>query len=94
VEGTPNVVLEASLLGVFVVATAVGGTGETIVPGVTGEAIDNPTAPKLAHAVLSALRNPAAMQRASTEGPAFVQKRFGLARMLDETISVYHLKPS
>lgn len=94
VEGTPNVVLEASLLGIPVVATAVGGTGETIVPGVTGEAVTDATAPKLAQAVLAVLSDPTATQRASTEGPAFVRKRFGLARMLDETVSNYNLKPS
>jgi glycosyltransferase involved in cell wall biosynthesis/tetratricopeptide (TPR) repeat protein len=35
-EGTPNVLLEAQALGRPVVATAVGGTAESFMPGVTG----------------------------------------------------------
>ena len=89
VEGTPNVVLEASLLGIPVVATAVGGTAETLVQGETGFAVE-PAADRLATAVLAALNDPATAERASRQGPAFVRQRFGLSRMLDETLALYH----
>jgi glycosyltransferase involved in cell wall biosynthesis len=94
VEGTPNVVLEASLLGVPVVATAVGGTGETISEGVTGLAVANANAAKLAGALLSLLDDATAAQRAAAEGRVFVQRRFGVARMLDETAAVYRAHAS
>lgn len=89
VEGTPNVVLEASLLGVPVVVTAVGGTSEAVKEGITGLAVVDATAAKLADAVLSLLGNSAATTQAIIGGPAFVRQRFGIARMLDETAALY-----
>ena len=87
-EGTPNVVLEASLLGIPVVATDAGGTREAIMENVTGQvAVADPE--ELAQHVLAILDNPTWSARVRTEGPAFVAKRFGLARMLDETMSLY-----
>ncbi len=87
-EGTPNVVLEASLLGIPVVATDAGGTREAIAQDVTGH-VALADADELAQHVLAILLNPAWSTRVKTEGPAFVETRFGLARMLDETLALY-----
>jgi glycosyltransferase involved in cell wall biosynthesis len=90
-EGTPNVVLEASILGVPVVATEAGGTREAIAPGVTGLLVEEHDLRRIADAVLSILSDPAWAPRAREEGPRFVAERFGLARMLDETLRLYGL---
>lgn len=88
-EGTPNVTLEASLIGVPVVATDAGGTRETIAQDVTGCVVGISDAGGLAERVLSILANPAWSARARIEGPAFVERRFGVERMLDEMIGLY-----
>src|SRR5262245_41404867 len=54
-EGTPNVVLEASLMGVPVVATDAGGSRETIEEGVTGCIVAPPEPELLARRALAAL---------------------------------------
>ena len=88
-EGTPNVLIEAQAAGLFVVAPEVGGTSESLLDGVTGILVPNRRASSLASAVLEIIENPTARKRAATEGPAFVSKRFGHQRMIDETIAAY-----
>ncbi len=88
-EGTPNVILEASLMGVPVVATDAGGTRETIAQGATGYVVEGPDADQLAQRVISILEDPAWAERTKTEGPVFVKKRFGIDRMLDEIVALY-----
>ncbi len=90
-EGTPNVVLEAGLLGVPVVATDAGGTAETIDPGVTGFVSTSATAEELASQVLAVLNDERLRAVVRAAAPNFVLRRFGLARMVDETISLYGL---
>ncbi|MFD2182372.1 glycosyltransferase [Rhodoplanes azumiensis] len=100
-EGTPNVVIEASLAGVPVVATDAGGTAETIADGVTGIVVrgaagadEGPAGPPnvaetIADKVLEVLRNPAWTKRCREAGPRFVLDRFGLERMIVETTALY-----
>jgi glycosyltransferase involved in cell wall biosynthesis len=88
-EGTPNVVLEASLAGVPVVATAAGGTAETIEDGVTGIVMHGGTAATIAARLLEVLDNAAWRAAAGAAGPAFVNRCFGLERMVRETLAVY-----
>jgi len=88
-EGTPNVVLEASLAGVPVVATASGGTAETIDDGVTGIVVRDESAATIAACLLRVLDDPRWRERAHTAGPAFVARLFGLERMLQETLALY-----
>jgi len=90
-EGTPNVVLEASLAGVPVVATAAGGTAETIEDGVTGVLVRDGSAATIAARVLEILDNAGWRAAAKSAGPAFVERRFGLDRMVEETLAVYGL---
>jgi glycosyltransferase involved in cell wall biosynthesis len=93
-EGTPNVILEASLLGVPVVATEAGGTRETIDQGVTGYVVDPPDPAAIADRVLRALEQSPWRARVRTEGPIFIERRFGLGRMIDETLALYGLPPT
>src|SRR4029077_15105482 len=88
-EGTPNVVLEASLAGLPVVATAAGGTAETIDDGVTGFLVGDASAAALAARLLEVLDDRAWRASAAEAGPAFVNRCFGLERMVEETLAVY-----
>ena len=88
-EGTPNVLIEAQAAGIPVVASDVGGVNEALLDGVTGILVGNRRASSLASAVLEILEDPGWRERAATEGPAFVSKRFGRQRMIDDTIAAY-----
>jgi glycosyltransferase involved in cell wall biosynthesis len=88
-EGTPNVVLEASLAGVPVVATAAGGSAEAVDDGVSGVLVRDDSAAMIAARVIEVLDDPKWRERARTAGPAFVQRLFGEERMLDETLALY-----
>lgn len=91
-EGTPNVVLEAQWLGLPVVATDSGGTREAFDIGVSGFLADPAEPDVIATRVLDWLGNPDRMVQAREAGPKFVADRFGLARMVDETLALYGLK--
>jgi glycosyltransferase involved in cell wall biosynthesis len=91
-EGTPNVVLEASGLGIPVVATDAGGTAEAIEQGVTGYVVTSAAPADIATRVLEILGNPGWTGQARSEGPAFVERRFGMARMIAETLALYDKK--
>lgn len=88
-EGTPNVVLEASLLGVPVVVADAGGAREAVLAGSTGLVVDNATPLPLAEAVLNLLADNLQRREIKRRGPEFVSERFGLARMIEETMSAY-----
>jgi glycosyltransferase involved in cell wall biosynthesis len=88
-EGTPNVVLEAQWVGTPVVAVEAGGTEEALDPGRTGWIVDPPTAGGLADAVCRLLDDPAAGAAVRVAGPAFIAARFGLGRMVDDTLAEY-----
>lgn len=93
-EGLPNVLLEAQALGVPVVAPDVGGIAETVLPGITGWAVQKADAPALANRVLHCLSDKEWAARAQAEGPGFVQRHFGMTTMLRRTLDVYGLASS
>lgn len=87
-EGIPNVVLEAQYLGVPVIAAEAGGTAEAIWPGTTGVvAPGNPA--ELARHVLAWLADVERRRAVSEAGPRWIAERFGLERMVAETIAAY-----
>jgi len=88
-EGTPNVVLEASLMGVPVVATDAGGTAETIAEGESGFVVRSANPQEIAGKVLDVLEDAGFKARAGHHGPKFILDTFGLERMIDETIALY-----
>lgn len=90
-EGTPNVVLEASILGIPVVATDAGGTREAVSEGVTGSVAPRADPQLLADRLLGILSDPARWSQVRRTGPSFVESRFGLDRMLRETLALYRL---
>lgn len=91
-EGTPNVVIEASGLGIPVVATDAGGTAETIEQAVTGYLVKSARPDAIADRVIEILASPHWSSRAAIEGPAFVHRQFGEQRMIAETLSLYDVK--
>ena len=66
-EGLPTVICEAMLVGRAVVATAVGGTPELVIPGVTGQLVPPSDVPALADALVDVLGTPG---RATAMGDA------------------------
>jgi glycosyltransferase involved in cell wall biosynthesis/tetratricopeptide (TPR) repeat protein len=90
-EGLPNVLLEAQALGVAVVTTDAGGSREAVNEGVSGTLVLTTDENELAGACLEFLSNTSRRDRARVEGPRFIRERFGLDRMLNETLSAYGL---
>jgi glycosyltransferase involved in cell wall biosynthesis len=88
-EGCPNVSLEAQYLGVPMVATAVGGTPETILHGETGFLAGPEDTEGLARHMVQVLTDDALRARLSAAGPPFIEARFGMERMVDETLALY-----
>lgn len=88
-EGTPNVLLEAQWLGIPVVTTDAGGTREAVSEGKTGEVIETESPVELAAAVVRQINHALGGPEAKQYGPQFIQERFGLQRMVRETIALY-----
>ncbi|HZT87352.1 MAG TPA: glycosyltransferase [Stellaceae bacterium] len=88
-EGVPNVVLEAEWVGTPVVATRAGGTAEAIEDGVTGWIVDEPSVTELSNRLLWLRANTAAFLWAQHRGPVFVREKFGVNRMVNETVDLY-----
>ncbi|MBL6458807.1 glycosyltransferase [Belnapia sp. T6] len=89
VEGLPNVLLEAQALGVPVVATDAGGSGEAMDQGRTGLLVPDDTPDGLAAAVLQLFVDDELRGKARAAAPAFVERVFGLQRMLQNTLQAY-----
>jgi glycosyltransferase involved in cell wall biosynthesis len=83
------VLLEALALGIPAVACVAGGTAEALPGTFWAPAPVSPTAEALAGTALAVLNHPGAKTAARCEGGNFVAARYGLERMLDETVSVY-----
>jgi glycosyltransferase involved in cell wall biosynthesis len=86
-EGTPNVVLEAQQLGLPVVATDAGGSADAVADGVTGFCVPKHDEALLAQRLCDIVSDLATWRVKAKAGPAFVSERFGLARMVDETLA-------
>ncbi|MDQ6908756.1 MAG: glycosyltransferase family 4 protein [Chloroflexota bacterium] len=88
-EGSPLVMLEAMAHRLPIVASAVGGIPDKVIPGETGWLVppDDPAA--LGAAICSALGQPPAILRAVGErGRARVVAHFGLGHVVDELIAL------
>ncbi|WP_333670440.1 glycosyltransferase [Elioraea tepidiphila] len=91
-EGLPNVLIEAQAMGTAVVCTQAGGAPEAVAEGMSGTVVQQRDATRIAEAVLALAGDRAALARARREGPRFVRARFGMARMIAETIEAYGLE--
>ena len=88
-EGCSNVILEAMAMGKPVIATAVGGNPELILPGQTGLLVPPQDPEGLAEAMMELVRDPDRAQGMGRQGRRRVEEQFGLERMVDETDRFY-----
>jgi len=88
-EGLPNVVLEAMAAGVPVVATAVGGTLETIEEGVCGLLVPPRDPEAMGKAILRILQDRALAERLARAGQDRVRAYFNFDRLLLELKELY-----
>jgi glycosyltransferase involved in cell wall biosynthesis len=95
-EGTPNVVLEAALAGVPTVAMDAGAVAETVLEGQTGYVVrdssslsDEARAEAIADRVAAIMADAHWRDQVTRTGPEFVRSRYGVDRMIAETIALY-----
>lgn len=88
-EGLPNVLLEAQWYGRPTLITPAGGATEAVLDGSTGRIAGSIEPISLARDLIAMLADLEFRARAAAEGPAFVERTFGLDRMVNETIDLY-----
>ncbi len=77
-EGLPNAVMEAMAAGLPVVATAVGGTPELVIPGETGLLVPPCQAEPLARALLEVLSDPDSGRKMGARGRRLIAREYSL----------------
>ncbi len=88
-EGLCVAVLEAQAAGVPVVATAVGGVRETVIPEETGIRCEPGDPASLADGIAHLLDHPDEAQRLAAEARRRVRERYTIERMVAQTIARY-----
>jgi glycosyltransferase involved in cell wall biosynthesis len=88
-EGMPNTVLEAMAAGLPIVATAVGGTPEVVVDGITGLLVPPRDPDRLAEAIVALLRDPNLRRTMGRSGRQRVAENFTVERMVEQTQKMY-----
>lgn len=78
-EGLSGAMLEASWVGLPLVAAAGGGTAEGLLPGVTGTLVDRADGALIAEAAAPYLRDPELARRTGEAGAAFAREHFAPA---------------
>jgi glycosyltransferase involved in cell wall biosynthesis len=88
-EGFPTAVLEAQLAGLPVIASNVGGTGETMDVGTTGLLVPRRDAHALADAVRTLAEDPERRKAMGAAGPEWIKRSFTLDNMIRQVSNVY-----
>ncbi len=88
-EGLPICLLEAMAAGRPVIASAVDGSVEVVVPGQTGLLVPPEHPGALAEAIAFLIAHPQVRERFGARGQERVRQRFSLAEMLRATGDVY-----
>ena len=88
-EGVSNTLLEAMASGLPVIATEVGGNGELVEGGRTGELVPAGDADALAQRILAYLRNPDLARSAGRAGRQRIERHFTLDAMVRSYQALY-----
>jgi glycosyltransferase involved in cell wall biosynthesis len=89
-EAFGRVAIEAQAMGKPVVATAHGGSLETVLPGKTGWLVNPNDVTDMADALARALTDPSLRKVYGFNGQRFVKAHFTVEHMCRETLKVYH----
>jgi sugar transferase (PEP-CTERM/EpsH1 system associated) len=88
-EGISNTILEAMASGVPVIASAVGGNLELIMPGTTGALVPVGDAAALAEAIASYARDPGMRAAHGSAARERARREYSLTRMVEAYASLY-----
>jgi glycosyltransferase involved in cell wall biosynthesis len=88
-EGLSNAIMEASALGLPIVATRAGGAAEIIENGVTGLLVEPDDSASMAHYVDLLVRDPDQRARLGEAGRRKMAEEFSLARMVRDMVGCY-----
>ncbi len=88
-EALSMAILEAMSYGLPVVATAVGGTSEALLDGITGRLVPRSDPGALSEAVIGLMDRPEIRSAMGTAGRERVEECFSLSGMVDAYASVY-----
>ena len=88
-EGLPHIVLEAMAAGKPIVATAVSGTTQAMIPGKTGLVVPPRDSRALADAIVQLLTSPAQAQAMGQAAKQHVTVNFGAQKQADEYLALY-----
>ncbi|HEA68005.1 hypothetical protein LCGC14_2093010 [marine sediment metagenome] len=88
-EGLPNVLLEAQAMGVPVVTTDAGGAKEAVDHGHSGWILEHDDPQHAGMVIAQLLRDLKWREKAFHHAQRLVKSRFGIDRMVSETLAVY-----
>jgi sugar transferase (PEP-CTERM/EpsH1 system associated) len=88
-EGVSNTILEAMACGLPVIATDVGGNGELVEAGRTGELVPANDPESMARQIVAYALNPETARAAGRAGREAVERRFSLAAMTHSYRALY-----
>jgi len=88
-EGSSNSILEAMAAALPVVAYAVSGNLETVIPGATGCLVEDGREDALAAAVAGLLENPTEARRLGASGRARIEREFSVDAMVRASAAIY-----
>jgi glycosyltransferase involved in cell wall biosynthesis len=91
-EGLPNVLIEAHLAGVAVLATPAGGTSEVVEHGLTGHILsqsEDPGAAEIQSALEQMLQDPGRLGEMGQVALSHAKQRFLLDQILGRTVTLF-----
>ena len=89
-EAFGKVAIEAMAMGKPVIATAHGGSLETVIPGVTGWLVPPLDVEAMTTALKEALSDPAKVKTLGAQGRNWVNDKFTARTMCEKTVALYH----
>ncbi|MDR3253463.1 MAG: glycosyltransferase [Endomicrobium sp.] len=89
-EGMPNVVIEAQALEKPVIVTNIGGNSESFINGTTGIMVEPSNSLQTAEAIKKFVDIPDLSKQMGIAGRQFVEKKFTVDNMVNNTLEVYN----